>query len=89
MKRNVYVSYDGNCPSCGSFQSSKRPENVDIECWKCSATKGKILYVQNIKGYEDQDNTIEIAIETPENIIIIRDYNPEILINKKKDIESV
>ncbi len=84
MKRKVDVSYDGNCPSCGIYQSSKKPENVDIECWKCEATKGMIHYVKDIKGYTPEDNTVEIAIETSGYIIVIRDYNPEVEINKKK-----
>lgn len=43
----------------------------------------KIVDKYNKRLYDDKDNTVEIAIETNENAIIIKDYNPEISIMLK------
>lgn len=78
MKRNVRVDYSGKCPSCGVYQSSKKPENVDVLCWRCEAEKGTIRSIRTIKGYEssfDEIGPIEILIETSENIIAINKKN--------------
>ena len=87
MERHVNVEYSGKCPSCCRYQSSKKPENVDVLCWKCQAEKGTIRYIRYIRGYEPvfnkNDTPIEIVIDTPESIVTIRSYNPEIFVDEK------
>ncbi len=84
MQRFVKVYYSGNCPDCGAYESSKKPEHVDVLCWRCEAKKGNILSIKPIEGYDLDDIATEIQIETEDNIIVIRAYTPEVIVNKKE-----
>ncbi len=84
MKRFVRVYYSGRCPDYGAYESNKKPEHVDVLCWRCEAKKGKILSIKPIDGYDLDSLATEIQIETEDNMIVIRTYNPEVIVNKKE-----
>ncbi len=87
MKREVHIEYKGKCPSCNVYQASSKPEHVDVLCWRCEAKKGIILDIYPIEGYDAQDTSTALRIETSESIITIKSYVPEIFVTKKNDVE--